>query len=160
VFITAVPSTTKLFAWGEGVCLVPITKLFAWGEAGGIVEDMPVCYGRARPGELWPGTYDLRFTFFLFPHNVGIRKAQRGARRWSRGPRQGFPCSLLPGFLSNRGPRSCFAPRTFSRDFRLTIITFLSYETEVGVLNQGFPFSLLQCRQGRTRMDEWVNVMV
>ena len=25
-----------------------------------------------------------------------------------------------------------------------------------GVLNQGFPFSLIQCRQGRARMDEWV----
>ena len=24
-----------------------------------------------------------------------------------------------------------------------------------GVLNQGFPFSPLQCRQGRTRMGEW-----
>ena len=25
-----------------------------------------------------------------------------------------------------------------------------------GVINQGFPFSLLQYWQGRTRMDEWV----
>jgi len=25
-----------------------------------------------------------------------------------------------------------------------------------GVLNQGFPFSLIQCRQGRARMDGWV----
>jgi hypothetical protein len=27
-----------------------------------------------------------------------------------------------------------------------------------GALNQGFPFSPLQCRQVRTRMDEWVQV--
>jgi hypothetical protein len=27
----------------------------------------------------------------------------------------------------------------------------------VGALNQGFPFSLLQCRQGRTRMAGWVS---
>jgi hypothetical protein len=25
-----------------------------------------------------------------------------------------------------------------------------------GVLNQGFPFSPLECRQGRTRMGDWV----
>jgi len=37
-----------------------------------------------------------------------------------------------------------------------TIMTFLSYKTSVGVLNQGFPFSLLQCRQGRTLMYEWM----
>jgi hypothetical protein len=28
------------------------------------------------------------------------------------------------------------------------------------VLNRGFPFSLLQCRQGRTRMDEWVVLQI
>jgi hypothetical protein len=33
---------------------------------------------------------------------------------------------------------------------------FFVIETVVGDLNQGFPFSLLQCRQGRTRVDEWV----
>jgi hypothetical protein len=32
------------------------------------------------------------------------------------------------------------------------------YSEVCGALNQGVPFSPLQCRQGRTRMDEWVQV--
>ncbi len=45
------------------------------------------------------------------------------------GPRQGFLCSLLPGFLWNRGPqpRSCFEPGTFSWDFRLIRMTFFCH---------------------------------
>ena len=61
----------------------------------------------------------LRFTFCLFRSNVGIRKPQRGIYGDERacvvgGPRQGFPgpCSLLPGFLSSRGPPLSLVFRT------------------------------------------------
>ena len=47
--------------------------------------------------------------------------------------------------------RSCFGPRTCVRG-RTNI------QKRFGALNQGFPFSLLQCRQGRTRMG-WVGVL-
>ena len=58
----------------------------------------------------WPWSrFFLRFTKFVFPHKVGIRKTQRAYRQVRAagvgGPRQGFPCSLLPGVLSNRGPQ-------------------------------------------------------
>jgi len=68
--------------------------------------------------------YDLRFTILFIPDNVGIRKAQRriqadarGVMRAGRagGPRQGFPCSLLPGFLSNRGPQRVRKPASPGR---------------------------------------------
>jgi len=44
--------------------------------------------------------------------------------------------------------RSCFGPRTCGRSITISSKLF-------GALNQGFPFSLLQCRQGRTRMVGW-----
>ena len=52
---------------------------------------------------------DLRFTIWLFPHNVGIRKAQRAYMEMlpvgSEVLVKVFLAhSLLPGFLSNRGP--------------------------------------------------------
>ena len=88
--------------------------------------------------------YGLRFVYFaVIWASANPRDAYMERRAACvGGPRQGFPCLLLPGLLSNWGPqpRSCFAPRTFSRDFRLTM-TVLSYETEVGILNQGFPGS-------------------
>ena len=43
--------------------------------------------------------------------------------------------------------RSCFGPRTCGRGIT-------NIPKRFGALNQGFPFSPLQCRQGRTRMDE------
>ena len=43
--------------------------------------------------------------------------------------------------------RSCFGPRTCGRGIT-------NIPKRFGALNQGFPFSHLQCRQGRTRMDE------
>ena len=45
--------------------------------------------------------------------------------------------------------RSCFGPRTCGRGITTIPKRF-------GALNQGFPFSPLQCRQGRTRMGGWV----
>ena len=70
---------------------------------------------------------------FLFRSNVGIRKPQRG----------------IYGDVVNR-----------TEDVYLRCNQFI--ETVVGVLNLGFPFSesLLQCRQGRTRMDEWVVLQI
>ncbi len=47
--------------------------------------------------------------------------------------------------------RSCFGPRTCGRGIT-------NIPKRFGALNQSFPFSPLQCRQGRTRMDEWVQV--
>ncbi len=44
--------------------------------------------------------------------------------------------------------RSCFGPRMCGRSIAISSKRF-------GALNQGFPFSLLQCRQGRTRMGGW-----
>jgi hypothetical protein len=44
--------------------------------------------------------------------------------------------------------RSCFGPRTCGRGITNSSKRF-------GALNQGFPFSPLQCRQGRTRMGGW-----
>ena len=45
--------------------------------------------------------------------------------------------------------RSCFGPRTCGRGIT-------SSSKRFGALNQGFPFSPLQCRHGRTRMGGWV----
>ena len=42
-------------------------------------------------------------------------------------------------FRTGNLSHSSFAQGTYSRDFRLSIMTFLSYETSAGVLNQGFP---------------------
>ena len=39
---------------------------------------------------------------------------------------------------------------------RFSLMTCFCHETSVGTLNRGFPFSLVQSRQGRTRMDEWM----
>ncbi len=44
--------------------------------------------------------------------------------------------------------RSCFRPRTRGRSITISSKRF-------GDLHQGFPFSLVQCRQGRTRMGGW-----
>jgi hypothetical protein len=57
--------------------------------------------------------------------------------------------TLLPGFLSNPSPDL----------FQSSLVRFYQSptpgcETVVGALNQGFPFSLLQCMQGRTRVAE------
>jgi len=58
---------------------------------------------------------------------MGIRKPQRDMEMVAAcvgGPHQGLPCSLLSGFLEpgTSGSRhSCFGPRMFSWDFRLTI---------------------------------------
>ncbi len=55
---------------------------------------------------------DLRFTIWLFPHNVGISKAQRAYMEMLAGgvggPRQGFPCSLT-------STRVSFEPGTYPR---------------------------------------------
>ena len=45
--------------------------------------------------------------------------------------------------------RSCFGPRTCGRGIT-------NIPKRFGALNQGFPFSPLQCRQGRVQMGGWV----
>jgi hypothetical protein len=78
---------------------------------------------------------------------------------------RGLPCSMIVLLLflqkQNLSPilnssesrglccRSCFGPRTCGRGITNILKRF-------GALTQGFPFSPLQCRQGRTRMGGWV----
>ena len=63
---------------------------------------------------------------------------------------RGLPFAPIRNSSELRGLccRSCFEPRTCGKSIAISSKRF-------GALNQGFPFSLLQCRQGRTRMGGW-----
>ena len=60
------------------------------------------------------------------------------------------PGSLLSGTLASYGASA--VARVSDRGRVAEVIT--NIPKRFGALNQGFPFSPLQCRQGRTRMDE------
>ena len=66
------------------------------------------------------------------------------------GLHQGFPCSLLPGSLSSRGPGPPLSLVFRTEDVWQRCNQFI--ETSEFLI--GVSPSLLQCRQGRTRMDE------
>ncbi len=144
--ITAVP-ITKLFAWGEGDSgghvlrettsrgLSGLVCPSRTSERGGILCERRrrrgaregACTGAATMSHWQHPIYGLRFC--LFPITLASARSRdvymemRAGRAAGGGLRLGFPCSLLPGFLSNRGPRtsdltsavrSCFEPRMFS----------------------------------------------
>jgi hypothetical protein len=82
----------------------------------------------------------------------------RAVHAW--GPHQGFPCSLLPGFLSNREPqpRSCFESGMFSREFcliRMTFFVIWNFCREFLIrVSPSHSYNAV-----RTRMDEWMKFL-
>jgi len=108
-----------------------------------------------RQGVVARALFDLRFTILFIPDNVGIRKAQRrihaDARRLGRRSSSRFSLltptrvSFKPGDLS----RSCFEPRMFSWDFRLTSMTCFCYRNCCRSSQLGFPLLTPTMQEGQ-----------
>ena len=79
-------------------------------------------------------------------HNaIQVEDCRPRRRSWSR-----FPLTRsCPELFRGTGPLLSLVLRTEDVWQR-----YNQYVEVCGTLNQGFPFSPLQCRQGRTRMDE------
>ena len=137
------------------ITAVPITKLGNREDPGTLTQSAPVFPGSSRLG-IEPKTpgwlVQDRFTIWLIPDNVGIRKSQRRIQADARrsGRRSSSRFSLLtptrvsfePGISATRLNRmTCFFHRNCCRSSQsgFTLLT-----------------PTMRAGQGRTRVDEWM----